>query len=186
MAAGEIYAFVQSGAVVSIYTQLPYQYGDVTSFNMLTDAELLTYGFYPYSESTSSFDPITQTLGSFSYTINPTTVVGSYAVVSLSSEEIAANMAAYAVTLSNLLLDDLYSTDWIDGADSGLSTGQQTAYTTLRASMVASRTAMNGYNETQLNSLNTALSDATQSDCRSRFLDFTNNMTALQTALTAL
>ena len=43
-----------------------------------------------------------------------------------------------------------------------------------------------GYNETQLNSLNTALSDATQSDCRSRFLDFTNNMTALQTALTAL
>lgn len=179
------YAFVQDAAVVTIYGELPSQYGNITGFNLLTDPEVLVYGFYPYTFTPATYDPLTETLGDTEYTIGETTVSGTNAVLSLSPEQIAANMAAYAAQLNAQLLACLYSCDWAMLSDSGLDGGQQTAYDTLRSSMVTSIAAMNNYTETQMNSIVNLLPLAL-TDLGMRVKAFTSNITALQAALSAL
>ena len=180
------YAYVQDGAVQTIYNSLPGQYGSITNFNTLTDAEVLVYGFYPYTFTAPSYDALTQELGSTVYTIGSTTVTGTLAVVALSSDQIAANMLAYAQSLQLLCIAGLYGTDWANLSDSGLTTDEATAYTTLRANVNTANTNMTTYTEDQLNSLNTAFTPAASQDLISRLPAFSSNMTTLQTALTAL
>ena len=179
------YAFVQDAAVVTIYGDLPSQYGEITGFNLLTDPELLVYGFYPYTFTSATYDPLTETLSGTVYTISDTAVTGTNAVVALSSDEIAANMAAYAAQLTSQLIGCLYACDWVMLSDSGLDSGQQTAYDTLRSSMSISVAAMTTYTETQMNTIVDLLPFAL-SDLNTRVKSFTSNITALQTALSAL
>ena len=185
MAAGEIYAYVVSGVVQQIFYTLPSQFGSVTDFDQLSDADLLTYGFYVYTFVQASYDPLTQELGDMVYTIDTSTVSGTNAVVDLSSDQIAANIAAFILELQSQIIPSQYGTDWISVSDSGLTTDQQTAYTTLRADLLTSYNALSSYTSTQLESLGTALTNAS-ADLVSRLPDFSANITALQTVLTGL
>lgn len=180
-----VYAFVQSGVVITLYNGLPGQYGNIPNFNQLTDAQVLEYGFYPYSYTMPSYDPISQYLSDVQYTVNPTTVTGSNAVLALSSDEIATNMAALASLVYDELLNSMYLTDWAILSDSGLSGAQLTSYTTLRSSMRTSLAAVNSYNQSQLESLRDSLATAVP-DIDDRPLAFTSSMTALQTVLSGL
>lgn len=180
-----IYAFVQDEAVITLYNELPTQYGNISNFNELTDAEVLEYGFYPYSYEMPAYDPISQYLGEVEYVINATTVTGTNNVINLPSEELDANLELLAQTLYGELLNSMYLSDWAMLSDSGLAGGELAAYTTLRASIKASIAAINTYNQSELESLRDALANALP-DMNDRPLAFTSNMTELQTVLSGL
>ena len=79
----------------------------------------------------------------------------------------------------------LYYCDWVMLSDNGLSGGQLTPYTNLRTTMRTNIANIGTYTDDQLNALvPTVLAALT--DLPNRPADFTTNMTALQTALSAL
>lgn len=87
--------------------------------------------------------------------------------------------------MTSILSNVLYYCDWTLLSDNGLSGGQLSAYTTLRASIHSVIANILTYNDTQLLAVIPTANNAA-SDASNRCQDFTTNMTALQTALNGL
>ena len=128
------YAKVENNNVVSI-GELPAVYENVSGFNGLSDAELATYGFLPYSETIPEFNTATQKLVTDPVEILADRVNQTYTVVALSQEELDAIVATKWQNVRSTRNTLLTATDWTQLLDSPITPEKQTEYTTYRQTL---------------------------------------------------
>lgn len=178
------YAKVVAGEVASVGA-LPKNLNNISGFNKLSDAEVLEFGFYPFTLTMPTVNYLAEKLGAIQYTINADTVSATYAVVALSTEELASKKTSFEADCSAKLVESLYKTDWIGLANNGLSAAEETRYVDYRANLKSVRDALSTFTLAQLDSLSKALQDCEACIC-SRFTAFSAPMIALETLLVDL
>jgi hypothetical protein len=94
-------------------------------------------------------------------------------------------MSVISDEVTGIFVGFLYTTDWNLLSDSGLTTDQLAAYATLRANLNTVTANATAYTDDNLTTALTA-SLAAYTDMEMRYPDFTDNMTAFQSALTTL
>jgi len=176
------YAYVKDEIVEYTRSSLPKNFGNVSGFNLLPLEELKEYGFYPYVYTTPTFDPMTEKLGDMEFEILENEVLGTRAVVALSSEELAQKKANYVSQNNALMLEFMYDTDWVFLDDVGLSLEQKEKYEQIRANMLLVKAELANLETNSLVSLLQKLSDCKKCMC-ARLKTFSEKMEVLELEL---
>ena len=175
------YAEIKENEVISTRL-LPTSRGNISGFNKLSNAELATYGYLPYTESTPVYDPNTHKLGALTYEIGKDSVQGTYLLEALVQDEITDKTDFALDRVQDKILLNMDRTDWTQLGDAGLTDEQKAVYDTLRTNLMALKAGLNTHSLTNLDVIEAAL-DACD-DCFSlRLAIFNDDMTTFDAAI---
>ena len=97
------YAFVEDGTIVGVYDLVPKNWKNVSNFYVLSDDELLTFGWHKLVKVTPEYNTATQKLGNPVYTFENETAYETMTVIDI--ELVNEESAPYE--LSEKEIDDI-------------------------------------------------------------------------------
>ena len=88
-----MFARVVDGAVIQVLPAMPESTESVSGFDLLSPADQAGFGYFPFVEIKPTFNPTTQKLSQVPfYTFSATQVTATYAKITLTATELAANL----------------------------------------------------------------------------------------------